>query len=316
VKVIVSAPLPGPAVDALRSEHQVIVGESPYGLGREGFLALAKAHADTVAIVPLVSDRVDAALIDAFPALRVIANYGVGVDNIDRGAAKSRGIVVCNTPDVLTDATADLTWALLLATARRVVEGERLVRSGGWKGWSPTELLGPQVSGATLGIVGFGRIGRAVFERARGFGMTVLAATPSANVKPPAPEIVPLGDLLARSDFVSLHCPLTDATRNLIDANALARMKPTAIVVNTARGAIIDEAALASALHRGVIAGAGLDVYLHEPHVHADLLTAPNTVLLPHLGSASVRAREAMAVLACEGARDVLDGRAPCHRVA
>ncbi len=316
MKVIVSAPLPGPALDALRVDHAVIVADSPYGLGRAALLALSRLHPDTAALVSLLSDPIDAEVLAAFPALRVVANYAVGVDNIDRAAAAARGVLVCNTPDVLTDATADLAWALLLATARRVTEGDRLVRENQWKGWSPGLLLGAHVTGATLGIVGLGRIGRAVAERARGFGMTVLATTSGRTTQPrDEASIVRFDDLLARSDFVSLHCPLTEATRNLVDARALARMKRTAILINTARGAVVDEPALARALHDGTLAGAGLDVFAHEPSVHPDLLSAPNTVLLPHLGSASVRAREQMAWLACEAVRDVLAGRAPKHCV-
>jgi glyoxylate reductase len=314
MKVIVSAPLPGDAVARLAALHHVIVAGGDLGLGRDGLLALAPQHRDTAGLVVLLTDRIDAAVLDAFPALRAVGNFAVGVDNIDLAAARARGVVVCNTPDVLTDATADFAFALLLATARRVVEGDRLVRAGEWTGFSPQLLLGAQVSGATLGIVGLGRIGRAVAARARGFGMRVLATTPHpASLDGVA--CVPLAQLLAESDFVSLHCPLTDATRNLIDAAALARMKPTAILVNTARGAVVDERALARALREGTIAGAGLDVFVHEPAVEPELLAAPNTVLAPHLGSASLAARAAMARLACEGVAAVLAGQLPPNRV-
>lgn len=317
MKVVVSTALPGPALDALRAEHEVIVGESPYGLGHDSLLALAAHHADTAGLISLLSDLIDAAVLSAFPALRVVANYAAGVDNIDRSEALKRGVVVCNTPDVLTDATADLAWALLLATARRVTEGDRLVRAGTWQGWSPGLLLGAHVTGATLGIVGLGRIGRAVAARARGFGMTILANN-SGRAAPQSVEnviAVKFDELLERSDFVSLHCPLTAATRGMVDARALARMKRTAIVINTARGAVVDEPALARALCSGEIAGAGIDVFVHEPCVHPDLLSAPNTVLLPHLGSASIQAREAMAWRVCEAVRDVLAGRVPKHCV-
>jgi glyoxylate reductase len=315
VKVIVSAPLPGAAVDSLRTEHEVVVGASPYGLGHDGLVALAHDHADASGLVAHLGDRIDGTIFAAFPRLRVVANYAVGVDNIDLAAADTRGVVVCNTPDVLTDATADLTWALILATARRVAEGDRFVRAGAWKGWSPTLMLGAHVTGATLGIVGLGRIGRAVAKRAAGFRMRVLAATRDSHPSEPDVEHVTLAALLAQSDFVSLHCPLTERTRNLVDAQSLTRMKRTAILVNTARGAIVDEPALAAALRNGVIAGAGLDVFAHEPAVHPALIAAPNTVLLPHLGSASATAREAMAQLACDAVRDVLAGREPRHRV-
>ncbi len=314
MKVVVSAPLPGPAVDRLRAEHEVIVGDSPYGLGRDALMALGSSHRDIAGLVTHLADRIDEALLAAFPSLRVVANYAVGVDNIDLAAAQRRGVTVCNTPDVLTDATADLAFALLLATARRVVEADRFVRDGGWAGWSPTLLLGAHVTGATLGLVGFGRIGRAMAKRAAGFAMRVIATTSGRSIDAGA-ESVSLDELLATSDFVSLHCPLTPATRGLIDADRLTRMKSTAILLNTARGAIVDEAALADALHRRAIGGAGLDVFVHEPSIHAALLTAPNTVLLPHIGSASVVAREAMAKLACEGVADVLAGRPPRHVV-
>jgi glyoxylate reductase len=313
VKIVVSAPLPGPAVDALRADHEVIVGESERGLGRDALIALARIHSDTAGLVTLLTDRVDAVLLDAFPSLRVIGNYAVGVDNVDLAACAARNVVVCNTPDVLTDATADLTMALLLAIARRVPEGERLVREGQWEGWSPWLLLGTQVTGATLGIVGFGRIGRAVARRAAGFGMTVLAT--SEHLSDASIENVPLDTLLARSDFVTLHVPLTDRTRGIIDARALARMKPGAFLINTARGPLVDEPALAAALVGGRIAGAALDVFADEPRVHPSLLAAPNTLLVPHIGSASRVAREGMARLACGGVADVLAGRAPANRV-
>lgn len=316
MKVIVSAPLPGNAVANLAREHQVIVGDRDEGLGRDRLLALAREHPDTAGLVTLLSDRIDAAVLDAFPSLRVVGNVAVGVDNIDLAAARARGVVICNTPDVLTDATADLTFALLLATARRVVEGDRLVRAGAWTGWSPRLLLGVHVSGSTLGIVGPGRIGKAVAARARGFSMRVLATGRRVRSgMQDGIEYVPLAQLLAESDFVSLHCPLTDETRGLIDARALATMKRTAILINTARGAVVDEPALARALRDGTIAGAGLDVFVHEPAIHPELLTAPNTVLTPHIGSASWAARSEMARLACEGVAAVLAGKLPPHRV-
>ncbi|HEY5316442.1 MAG TPA: D-glycerate dehydrogenase, partial [Solirubrobacteraceae bacterium] len=250
-RVFVTRRLPGPALGRLEAEHETEVWPDRLPPPRAELLARTAA-ADGV--ISLLTDRVDAELMDNAPRLRAISNYAVGTDNVDLTAATARSIPVGNTPDVLTDATADLTFALLLAAARRVPEAAAAVRAGDWLTWELGRYLGPSVHGATLGIVGLGRIGRAVAARARGFEMEVLATATST-----APG-VPLEALLERSDFVSLHCPLTPATRHLIDARALRRMRSTAILVNTARGAIVDQAALAAALHEGTIAGAALDV--------------------------------------------------------
>jgi glyoxylate reductase len=234
--------------------------------------------------------------------LRAIANYAVGWDNIDVEAASERGIPVGNTPDVLTDATADLAFGLMLAAARRAAEGDRLVRAGEWPEWSPDFLLGTDVYGATLGIVGMGRIGRAVAARARGFAMTVVHTARSGGL--------PLKDLLGAADFVSLHVPLTPETRGMIDAAALRAMKPSAILINTSRGPIVDTDALASALEAGEIAGCGLDVTDPEPlPVAHPLARAPGAVITPHIGSASRQAREAMADLAVDNLLAALDGK-------
>ena len=268
------------------------------------------------ALVCLLSDRIDDAALAAAPRLRVVANYAVGVDNVDVAAATERGIAVANTPDVLVEATADFTFALLLAAARRLGEGERLVRGGGWRGWTPELLLGADAGGRTLGIVGLGRIGRAVARRARGFAMTVLHHGGRAPEDDPGlAASVPLDELLAQSDFVSLHCPLTPSTRGLIDAAALAAMRPGAFLVNTARGAIVDEPALAAALERGHLGGAGLDVFVGEPTIDPRLLAAPRLVLAPHLGSATTNARIRMAELCTHAVRDVLAGRRPANLV-
>lgn len=259
-------------------------------------------------------DRIDAELLAAAPRLRVVAQFGVGIDNIDLPAAAARGLTVTNTPDVLTDATADLAWALLLAAARRVGEGERLVRRGGWSGWEPGQLLGAQVSGATLGIVGAGRIGTATGLRARGFGMRVLYASRSVNAELECgvgARRVELETLLRESDFVSLHIALTPETRGLLDAGRLALMKPGAVLVNTARGAVVDEAALAEALRTGRLAGAGLDVYENEPRIHPGLLQLENVVLAPHLGSATGKTREAMGLLTAQNLIAALGGERP-----
>lgn len=259
-------------------------------------------------LVCLLTDTVDRAVLEAGTALKVVANVAVGYNNIDVAAARERGIIVTNTPEVLTEATADLTFALILDITRRVTEGDRLVRRGGWKGWALDFMLGMQLQGKQLGIIGYGRIGRAVGRRARAFGMRITAWDPApvADV-----EAMPLDRLLATSDVVTLHCPLTPETRHLIDQKALARMKRTAYLVNTSRGPVVDEAALAWALKNNLIAGAALDVYEEEPKVHPDLLMLENVVLAPHLGSATTETRSAMAELAVRNAIAVLSGEAP-----
>jgi glyoxylate reductase len=275
--------------------------------------ALLRQVADADALIALLSDRVDDELLAAAPRLRVVANFAVGFDNVDRDAATRRGVVCTNTPDVLTEATADFAFALLLAAARRVVEGDRLVRDGAWTGWAPGHHLGADVGGRVLGIVGLGRIGAAVATRARGFSMPILYCGPRevADADALGARRVPRQALLAESDFVSLHCPLTDDTRHVIDADALAAMKPTAILVNTARGGCVDEPALARALAAGQIAGAGLDVFAAEPAVDPELLAGDRVVLAPHAGSATTTARKAMAQICANSVRAVLDGRRP-----
>ena len=282
---------------------------------------LRAACAGAAAIVATGLDPIDAELLDAAGAqLRIVANVAVGYDNVDVEAAAARGVVVTNTPDVLTDDTADMAFALLLAAARRVAEGDRMIRRGEPWTWTPTFMIGARVSQATLGIVGLGRIGQAVARRAAGFGMRVLYAS-----RRPAPAEVerelgatrcPLEELLERSDFVSLHCPLTEGTRHLIGAAELRRMKPTAVLVNTARGAVVDERALAEALRDGEIAAAGLDVFEREPHVERLLLGCESAVLAPHLGSATDATRGAMAALAADNVERVLAGRPPLTPVA
>jgi glyoxylate reductase len=318
--VIVSAPLPGPALGRLEAAgHRVILGESPSGLGRDGILKLLKAHPDVPALVALLSDRVDADVLDAGKSLRVVANYAVGVDNLDLSEMKARGIVATNTPGVLTEATADLSMALILDACRNVTRGDRLVREGKWEGWSPTLLVGPRVTGATLGIVGFGRIGQAVAERARGFSMRVLY-TQRNRIAPETEQalgatFVSLDDLLAQSDIVSLHCPLTDSTRGLLNEARMRRMRPGSVLINCGRGPCVDEAALARMLREGHLGAAGLDVYEREPEIHAALLSLPNVVLAPHLGSADAPTRERMAEMSVGSVIDVLAGREPPNRV-
>ncbi|MCP4444801.1 MAG: D-glycerate dehydrogenase [Myxococcales bacterium] len=263
------------------------------------------------ALISLLSVRVDEELLDAAPNLKVVANYAVGYDNVDVAAASERGIIVTNTPDVLTEATADFAFALLMASARRLGEGERLLRCGAWMGWLPTLLLGQPIHGRCLGVVGAGRIGQAMLRRGRGFGMPLLYSGPR-----PVAQAEALGarrcsteELLASSDFVSLHCPLNRETRHLIDAEALSRMKESAVLVNTSRGGCVDSEALARALKAGLIAGAGLDVFEGEPGIPASLLECEAAVLAPHIGSATHEARQGMARICAEAVAAVLSGK-------
>jgi glyoxylate reductase len=305
-RVFVTRALPFPALARLRAAHAV--DEWPGDLPPSADELRAHAR-DAEALLTLVTDRVDAALLDAAPRLRAIANMAVGTDNIDLAAAAARGIPVGNTPDVLTDATADIAFALLLALARKIVPGAAKVRAGEWQTWEPAGDLGADLAGATLGIVGWGRIGQAVARRAAGFGIEVVHSSRSSGI--------PLPDLLAAADFVSLHTPLTDETRGLIDAAALERMKPTALLINTARGGVVDQDALRAALSDGVIAGAALDVTDPEPlPPDHPLLEAPNLLVVPHVGSATVRTRARMAAMAVDNLLAALAGRAMPHRVA
>ncbi len=317
-KIIVAAALPGkpdarfdedPGLEVVRPADGVVMTAEE----------IAAALPEATAVIPLLSHRLDASALERAPALRVVANVAVGYDNVDVPAATARGVLVTNTPDVLTEATADLAWALILGVAREVVKNDRFLREGRYTQWLPGRLLGADVHGRTLGIVGFGRIGQAVARRGRGFGMRVLYHQPRrlapAEEEPFAAQWVPLDRLLAESDFVSLHCPLNEDTHHLMDAARLVQMRPTAHLINTARGPVVDETALAEALRAGVIAGAGLDVYEREPQVHPALLPLDNAVLLPHVGSATRSTREAMASLAVEAVADWLAGRRPAHLV-
>ena len=252
------------------------------------------------ALLCLLTDRIDAELLEKGERLRIVANMAAGTDNVDLGVAERLGIAVSNTPDVLTDATADMTWALLLAAARRIPWGDRLVRGGGFAGWAPDLGLGRDVTGRTLGIVGAGRIGRAVAERARGFRMQLLLCRRSGGT--------PLAELLERSDFVSIHVPLTAETRHLIGEPELRRMRPHAVLVNTARGPVIDERALVRALRSGWIAAAGLDVYEDEPRLAPGLAELASVVIAPHLGSATVGTRDRMAEIAARNVVAALAG--------
>ncbi len=261
-------------------------------------------------LVSMFTDAVDRAVLESGRDLKIVSTIAVGYNNIDVAAARERGVRVTNTPDVLTEATADLTGALILAVTRRIAEGDRLIRRGGWKGWAFDFMLGTDLRGKQLGIVGLGRIGRAGAARASVFGMRVAYVSRTSQVWPDA-EPMPLDRMLATSDVVSLHCPLSPETRHLINQAALARMKRTAYLINASRGPVVDEAALAWALKNRMIAGAALDVYEEEPTVHPDLLTLENVVLAPHLGSASTETRTAMADLAARNVVAVLSGLPP-----
>ena len=298
-RIFVTRALPFAALDRLEAEHELDVWEGELPPGPE---AMRERAAAADGLLSLVTDPVGADLLAACPDLKAIANMAVGTDNIDLEAAAARGIPVGNTPDVLTDATADLAFALLLAMARRLPQGEAQVREGRWRTWEPAADLGADLSGATLGIVGRGRIGDAVALRADGFGMEVIASSRRSGM--------PLEELLERADFVSLHCPLTPATRHLIGTEALQQMKPSAYLVNTARGGVVDQVALRLALLAGEIAGAALDVTDPEPLPADDpLLQAPNLLVVPHVGSATVRTRERMAEMAVENLLAALAGR-------
>ena len=269
---------------------------------------LVRRVAGKQALVSLIADKVDRAVIEAGTALRIIANVAVGYNNVDAAAARERGIIVTNTPDVLTGATADLTWALILAVTRRLGEGERMIRRNAWPGWAFDQLLGMELAGKQLGIIGYGRIGKAVAARAEPFGMRVAYVGRNGDRSPGA---MPADRLLSTSDVVSIHVPLTPDTRHLIDQPALARMKRSAYLVNVSRGPVVDEAALVWALKNRIIAGAALDVYEEEPKVHTELLALENVLLAPHLGSATTETRTGMADLAVSNVLAVLSGQAP-----
>lgn len=319
-RVRVTRRLPDAVERALEAEFEVELNVTDAPSSPDS-LRTALREAD--AVLGTVTDRFDAASFEGEPAprARILANFGVGVNHIDLDAAKAAGVVVTNTPDVLTEDTADLTIALMLATLRRLGEGERELRAGRWSGWRPTHLLGRRLTGKTLGIIGLGRIGRAVAQRAeRGFGMKVLAWSRSKRRNSEAgtgiERVNRLDDLLERSDVVSLHCPLVKTTRHLIGATQLEQMGPDAVLINTSRGPVVDESALVEALEAGRLAGAGLDVYEDEPRVHPGLLKREDVVLLPHLGSATRETRDAMGMRALANLRAFFAGEPPPDRMA
>jgi glyoxylate reductase len=297
-RILVTRPIPGNGIACLRAAgHDVLVRDAP---GPATAAELAALIVDADALLCMLTDRVDATLLAAAPRLRAIANYAVGYDNIDTAAATARGIALGNTPDVLTDATADLTMALLLAAARRLPEAAATVRSGQWGSWEPAGLLGLELRGATLAIVGAGRIGRAVAQRAAAFGMHITFVGRHDS----------LHAALQHADVVSLHLPHTPQTHHLIDADAIAAMRPGAILINTARGSLVDQVALAAALHGGQLRAAALDVTDPEPLAPTDpLLAAPNVIVLPHIGSATEQARAAMSERAAHNVLAALDGK-------
>ena len=309
-RVAVTSVVPGHALEWLETACETTVHRGP-ALDRED--AVAAFVGDAEGVLCLLANPITDGVLAACPRLRVVANCAVGYDNVDLEACRRRGVWVTNTPDVLTEATADLAWALLMAAARRLGEGDRLVRSGGWTGWAPRQLVGQPVAGRTLGIVGMGAIGRAVARRARGFAMPVLYHNRNRVPVEVEQELgarwVELPELLAQADVVSLHVPLTEQSRHLLDAAALARMKPSAVLVNTGRGPLVDEAALVEALREGRLAAAGLDVYEREPALAEGLAELDQVVLAPHLGSATTEARAAMVELCADNIAAVLAGR-------
>ncbi len=302
MKVFVGQPLVEPSTGEILAGHTVVTGGG--NLPRSEWPLLSDADA----LLPTPRERITAEVLAAAPRARIVASHSVGVDHVDLAACRARGILVTNTPDVLTDATADLAWALVLAVARRLREGEALVRSGAWDGWKPRELLGVSLAGKTLGIYGFGRIGRAVAKRAEAFGMNVVSFDRGGSE-------AEFEGFLSKADVLSIHAPLTEETRGRFGEKEFLRMKEGAILVNTARGPIVDEEALAAALHSKHLLGAGLDVHAREPRIEAALLGLSNVVLLPHLGSATVETRLAMARLACTEIVRFFKGEPPLHPV-
>jgi len=308
-RILLTSRLPDDALDPIAG-HELIMPIPGKSLSTG---EIADSARDVEAIVCHLKDRIAAAVFASAPHLVVVATVSVGYDNVDVGAATRAGVAVCHTPGVLDDTTADLAFALILAASRLLSDSERDLRQGGWTDWHLDGCLGRDVHGATLGLVGYDRIAQAVARRAEGFSMRVLHHARRPTGLPGF--VVDLDDLLAMADVVSLHVPLTAETRHLIDARRLALMKPTAVLVNTARGPVVDEQALGAALESGRLFAAGIDVYENEPNVHPRLLAAPRTVLLPHVGSASFATRLAMARLATTAAAEVLAGRRPPNTV-
>ncbi|HRU32989.1 MAG TPA: D-glycerate dehydrogenase [bacterium] len=317
MKVYITRRIPEPGIEMIRKEHDVEVNPYDRVLTREELLQAVKGRDG---ILCLLTDKIDAEFFDAAgPQLKVVSNYAVGYDNIDVDEATKRGIVVTNTPGVLTETTADLAWALIMSVARRIVEADKFTRAGKYEGWAPMLFLGQDVHGKTLGIVGMGRIGQAVARRAKGFNMKVLyndiRRIPEELEKELNATFASMDEVIENSDFISLHTYLSPETYHLINEEKLKRMKKTAYLINTSRGPVIDEAALVKALKEGWIAGAGLDVYEFEPKLVPGLAECENAVLLPHIASASVETRTKMATMAAENLLAVLAGRMPPNPV-
>jgi glyoxylate reductase len=313
-KVFITRMIPQAGIDILEEHFDVKVFSEKRPIKKRELKKLAKG---CDGLLPLLTDEVDAEIMDK-TGIKAISNYAVGVDNVDINAATERKIPVMNTPGVLTNATADLTFALILATARRLVEADAYLRSGKWNGWDPLLLLGGDISGKTLGIVGLGRIGKAVAERAKGFGMEVIYNSKTkfqGDEEFLGIQYVSFKELLERSDFVTLHTPYTEETHHLIGRQELEIMKPTSFLINTARGPIINEEELITGLQEGLIAGAGLDVYQEEPKFNKELAKLSNVILLPHIGSASLETRTNMAIIAAENLKNALFGNRPAHIV-
>lgn len=311
-KVFITRLIPQQGIDILKEHFEVSVFPEKRPIKKKELKRLAKG---CDGLIPLLTDRVDAEIMDK-TGIKAISNFAVGVDNVDIEAATARKIPVMNTPGVLTNATADLTFSLILGTARRLVEADNYFRTGKWNGWDPLLLLGGDVSGKTLGIVGLGRIGKAVAERAKGFGMEVIynsRAKFQDDERLLGIKFASLKELLKKSDFVTLHTPYTEATHHLIGRKELELMKPSAYLINTARGQIINEEELIEGLQEGLIAGAGLDVYYAEPKFNKELAKLTNVILLPHIGSASLETRTNMAIIAAENLKNALFGNRPAH---
>ncbi|HNU54133.1 MAG TPA: D-glycerate dehydrogenase [Candidatus Syntrophosphaera sp.] len=313
-KIFITRNIPQPALDRLAEVFDISIHANDKAIGRQQLMQDVK---DMDALLCLLTDSIDKELLEAAPRLKCVSNLAVGFNNIDLEYARSRNIAVCNTPGVLTETTADLTWALLLACARRVVEADNYARSGRFEGWEPLLMLGVDVFSKTLGIIGMGRIGSAVARRAEGFGMKVLWFDPQVDPKTVSDkyERADLRHLCSSSDFISIHVPLTPDTHHLVNSELLSLMRPTAVLINTARGPIVDEEALIKALRDKKIAAAGLDVFENEPEIPAELLELENAVLLPHIGSASIETRTKMALMAAENAIAVIQGTEPPARV-
>lgn len=317
-KIFITRNLPERGLNLLyqnfgKENIKIYIGETPIP-----YEELLQEVSGIDALLCLLTDKIDAQIMEqAGPQLKIIANYAVGFDNIDIAEATKRKIIVTNTPGVLTETTADLAWALLMASARRIGEGERLVRASQWAGWNPTLLLGMDVHGKTLGIFGMGRIGQAVARRAIGFNMRIIYYDVNEPKLPPDIKATQVDKemLLKESDFISIHCPLTRATYHAFGIEEFKKMKRTACIINTSRGPVIDEEALVQALNEGLIFSAGLDVFEKEPEIHPDLLNCPNAILLPHLGSASVETRSRMAEIAAQNIITRLNGQIPPNPV-